>query len=113
MNGKSGAVRSLPIGAFCFPFGLLCLYVCLYSSWAAGLFLGLWPEVHQCVANQQKTTGSVHQKNVLHTEFMHSCCSAAIESASKHFLRCVCVFWVENGSMVCFMDTIQSRRFYL
>lgn len=31
--------------------------VCVYSSLAVSLFLGLWPEVHVCVANQQKITG--------------------------------------------------------
>lgn len=58
MNGKSRAARSLPIGAFVFHYSPLCVYVRVYSSGAAGLFLGLWPEVHHCVANQQKMTGS-------------------------------------------------------
>lgn len=59
MNGKRRAARSLPIGGFVFHYSLLhvCVCVSVYSSSTASLFLGLWPEVHLCVANQQKMTG--------------------------------------------------------
>lgn len=89
MNGKSRAARSLPIGAFVFHYSLLCMcvyvcvYVCVYSSSAASLFLGPWPEVHLCVANQQKMTGCDQGGRTFHIQQLCSvaCCSAAVQLA--------------------------------
>lgn len=92
MNGKSRAARASPIGAFVsmtvhFVYVCVCarVRVCMYSSSAVSLFLGLWPEVHCCVANQQKMTG-YDQGRTFHIQ--NPCMVVALLQFSECLLGC-------------------------
>lgn len=86
------AYRSL-----CFP---LQSTVCVYSSSAASLFLGLWPEVHLCVANQQKMT-DCDRGRTFHIQNPCSVVAVLQFSQLRNISKlCVRVCWLVNSSIV-------------
>lgn len=97
MNGKSGAIRSLPIGAFVFHYSPLCMCVYVYSSSAASLFLGLWPEVHLHVANQQKMTDCEQEEPSTYTVCI---VVAVLQFSQFRNISKLRVSWVVNSSIV-------------